>query len=156
MDVECHHSLLSLSQTINFRCFQTKRVCRQQSQISWIWHKVLQIGRKHCGKWRNCLSQAISPFPTVFSKDLYCRHVKTRACLGKGYLELFIILNYHIMTTFCTSEEKPVEIIMRKEENAGNQHFPSSHNVFYSRKDKFNFLRKILFVVCKCFQDGKS
>ena len=22
-------------------------------------------------------------FPTVFSKDLYCRHVKTRACLGK-------------------------------------------------------------------------
>ena len=23
-------------------------------------------------------------FPTVFSKYLYCRHVKTRACLGKG------------------------------------------------------------------------
>ena len=22
--------------------------------------------------------------PTVFSEDLYCRHVKTRACLGKG------------------------------------------------------------------------
>ena len=22
--------------------------------------------------------------PTLFSKDLYCRHVKTRACLGKG------------------------------------------------------------------------
>ena len=22
-------------------------------------------------------------FPAVFSKDLYCRHVKTRACLGK-------------------------------------------------------------------------
>ena len=28
--------------------------------------------------------QASSPFPTVFSKDLYCRHVKTKACLGKG------------------------------------------------------------------------
>ena len=26
----------------------------------------------------------ISPFPTVFSKGLHCRHVKTRACLGKG------------------------------------------------------------------------
>ena len=26
----------------------------------------------------------ISPFPTVFSKDFYCRHVKTRVCLGKG------------------------------------------------------------------------
>ena len=28
--------------------------------------------------------QAISSFPTVFSKDSYCRHVKTRACLRKG------------------------------------------------------------------------
>ena len=33
---------------------------------------------KHCGKRRNCLLQAISPFPTVFSKDLYCRHVWER------------------------------------------------------------------------------
>ena len=41
-------------------------------------------GRKHCGKRRNCSLRAISPFPTVFSKDLYCRLVKTRACLGKG------------------------------------------------------------------------
>ena len=48
------------------------------------WQKVLQKGRKHCGKRRNCSLPAISPFPMVFSKDLYCRHVKTRACLGKG------------------------------------------------------------------------
>ena len=40
--------------------------------------------RKHCGKRRNCSLRAISPFPTVFSKDLNYRHVKTRACLGKG------------------------------------------------------------------------
>ena len=47
--------------------------------------RVLQMGRKHCGKRRNCSLRAISPFPTVFSKkDLYCRHVKTSACLGKG------------------------------------------------------------------------
>ena len=26
----------------------------------------------------------IYPFATVFSKDLYCRHVKTRACLRNG------------------------------------------------------------------------
>ena len=26
----------------------------------------------------------MSPFLTVFSKDLHCRQVKTRACLGKG------------------------------------------------------------------------
>ena len=31
------------------------------------------------------LKQNISPLPTVFSKDLYCRHVKTRACLENRY-----------------------------------------------------------------------
>ena len=36
------------------------------------------------GKGENCSLRAISPFPTVFSKDLFYRHVKTRACLGKG------------------------------------------------------------------------
>ena len=35
-------------------------------------------------KGKNCLSQAIIPFSTEFSKDLYCRHIKTRACLRKG------------------------------------------------------------------------
>ena len=35
---------------------------------------------KHCGKRRNCLLRAISPFPTVFSEALDCRHVKPRAC----------------------------------------------------------------------------
>ena len=38
------------------------------------------------GKRRNCSLRAISPFPTVFSKDLYCRHVKTRTCLQKGFV----------------------------------------------------------------------
>ena len=33
------------------------------------------------GKKRNCSLQAISPFSTVFSKYLYCKHVKTRNCL---------------------------------------------------------------------------
>ena len=28
------------------------------------------MGRKHCGKRRNCSLRAISPFPTVFSKGL--------------------------------------------------------------------------------------
>ena len=43
----------------------------------------------HCGKRRNCSLRAISAFPSVFSKDLYYRHVKTRACLGKGWMAFF-------------------------------------------------------------------
>ena len=50
----------------------------------WKWKKVLEMGWKHCGIRRNCSLRAISPFPTVFSKGLYCRHVKTRVCLGMG------------------------------------------------------------------------
>ena len=46
--------------------------------------EVLLKGRKCCGKSKNCLLQVIPPFTTVFSKDLYRRHVKTRACFGKG------------------------------------------------------------------------
>ena len=76
---------LTLSQTTNFRLLQTKSVCRQQFQIWWKWQKVLQMSRKQCGKGRNCSSRASSPFPTVFSKDMYCRHVKTRVCWGKGW-----------------------------------------------------------------------
>ena len=75
---------LTLSQTTNFRLFQNERVCKREFQIWWKRKKVLQAGRKHCGKKRNCSSWAISPFPTVFSKDFFCRHLKTRACMGKG------------------------------------------------------------------------
>ena len=79
--IQCH---LTHCQMTNFKLFQIERVCRWQFQIWLIWLKVFQKGRKHCGKRRNCSLLAISPFPTVFSKDLYCKHVKTRACLVKG------------------------------------------------------------------------
>ena len=39
---------LTLSQTTNFRLFQTERVCRRQFQIWWQWQKMCQTGRKHC------------------------------------------------------------------------------------------------------------
>ena len=39
---------------------------------------------KHCEKRRNRSFGANSPFSMVFSKDLYCWHVKTKACLGKA------------------------------------------------------------------------
>ena len=42
------------------------------------------MGRKYFGKRRNCSFQAISPFPTVFSKDLHCRRVKNQGLFGKG------------------------------------------------------------------------
>ena len=58
-------------QTTNFRLFQIERLCRRQFKICRKWQKVIQTGRKHCGKRRNCSLRAISPFPTVFSKACF-------------------------------------------------------------------------------------
>ena len=69
--------ILTHYQTTNFRLFQTKKVCRRQFQIWKKWQKVIQTGRKHCGKRRNCSLRAISPFPTVFTKGLFPRGVKS-------------------------------------------------------------------------------
>ena len=39
-------------------------------------------------------------FPTVFSKDLYCRHIKTRACLGKDYTPLTNIIKLNMILVY--------------------------------------------------------
>ena len=75
----------NLSQTTNFSLFQIETVCRRQFQICWKWQKAPKQVENTVGKRRNCSLRAISPFPAVFSKGMFCRHVKTRACLGKGY-----------------------------------------------------------------------
>ena len=68
-----------------------------------------------------CSFRAISPFHTVFSKDLYCRHVKSRACLEKGYN--YVTLYHTIPRVLTTLKKNVFENIVRNEENAGNQHF---------------------------------
>ena len=78
------NGLLTHYQTTNFRLFQPERVCRWPFQIWWKWQKVIQTGRKHWGKRRNCSLRAISPFLTVFSKSLFPRGVKRRHCVGMG------------------------------------------------------------------------
>ena len=53
----------------NFRLFQNDRVCRRQ-------FKLHENCRKNPKGDKNTVGRA---FPTMFSKDLYCRHLKTRA-----------------------------------------------------------------------------
>ena len=83
-----HFYSLTLSKTTIFCLLQTETVCRRQFLSWWIWQRVLQTSRKHCGKRSNCSLRAISPFLTVFSKDVHGRHVKSRTCLRKGLGEL--------------------------------------------------------------------
>ena len=44
---------------------------------------MIPTGRKHCGKRRNCSLRGISPFPTIFSKGLFPRVVKSWDCVVK-------------------------------------------------------------------------
>ena len=76
---------LTLSQTTNFGLFQTQRVCRRK------FFKFDENGGKFSKSVENTVGnreiacyEKFFPFPTVFSKDSKCRHVKTRACLGNG------------------------------------------------------------------------
>ena len=46
--------------------------------------KFVENGRKLSKRVENIGKRRHSAFPTVFSRDLYCRHVKTRTCLVKG------------------------------------------------------------------------
>ena len=74
--------LLIHSQTTNFRLFQPERASRRQFEES-------ESGRNYprrvenTGKRRNCSLQAISPFPTLFSKDLVADTLK-KGLIGKG------------------------------------------------------------------------
>ena len=74
---------LILSQITNLDSSKLKESADDSFKLVKNGRKFSKKGRKHCGERRNCSLRAISPFPTGFSKDLYCRHVKTRACLGK-------------------------------------------------------------------------
>ena len=55
--------------------------------------KVLQKHRKHCGKRRNCSLRAISSFPTLFLKDLFCRHIQNKVLFVKGLNLLFPVFS---------------------------------------------------------------
>ena len=46
--------------------------------------KFFKLEENALGKEEIACYMQFSSFPTVFSKGFYCRHVKTRACLGKG------------------------------------------------------------------------
>ena len=71
----------TLSQTTNFRLFK---------EFADGNFKFDENGRKlskqveTLGEKEQLLVMSNFSFSSVFSKDFYCRHVKTRACLGNG------------------------------------------------------------------------
>ena len=91
--------------------------------------------------------QAESALVKVIFYYVYRKHsfmVKNKSVMFRAFLTL-----YHTIPTF-----NDFETTVGKGENAGNQHFSFSHNIFHPFQREFLFLSCIYFVVCKCFQSG--
>ena len=96
------------------------------------------MGRKHYGKRRNCSLRSISPFPTVFSRDLNGRHVKIRLVWER----VDDLETRNLLKTLRKEEKMLVTSIV-----------PFSHNVFYPFKSLITSIltsaNAFSFVVCK-------
>ena len=77
-------TILTLSQTTNFRLFQTGGVCRRQFQIWWKWQKALEMGRKHCGKKEKLLIMSNFSFSHSVFKRLLLQTRTNQGLFGKG------------------------------------------------------------------------
>ena len=76
-------SHLTFSQLTILDAFKLKEIADDNFKFDVNGRKFSNTVEK-AARRRNCSLQAISPFPTVFSNDLYCRNVKTRVCMGNG------------------------------------------------------------------------
>ena len=61
-------TLLNISQTTNFRCFQTEIVCRRQFQIWWKWQKFSKLVENTVGKGEIVCYEKFLIFPQCFQK----------------------------------------------------------------------------------------
>ena len=77
---------LTLSQTRNFRLSKTQRL-HTTILYWWKWWKILQKGRKYCGKRRNCSLREFSTFPSVF-KRLVLQTCKNKGLFWRGLMKL--------------------------------------------------------------------
>ena len=74
---------LNLSQTTNFRLFQTEEFADDNLKFDENRRKLSEREENTVGKGEIARFEQFLFFPQCF-QDLPCRHVKTSACLGKG------------------------------------------------------------------------
>ena len=95
----------------------------------------------------------------MFSRDLYCRHVKTRTCLRKGKSIAVCFFNRpHLNPS--TSKSLPLRVcsislwqtLWEKEKLLVTSNFSFSHGVFYPFIEVSAIIIKFEIVVCKLFK----
>ena len=85
---KCFYSgqVLTHYQTTNFRLFQTERVGKRQFQIWRKWQKVIQTGKKQCGKRRNCSLTSNFSFSHSVFKRLVSQGCQKVSLCGNGLI----------------------------------------------------------------------
>ena len=68
----------------NFRRFQLKEFAEDNFKFEENGRKFFKWLENTVGKGEIAHYEQFLLFLQCFSKDLYCRHIKTRACLGMG------------------------------------------------------------------------
>ena len=104
------------------------------------------MGRKHCGKRRNCSSRAISPFPTVFQKA--CFPGASKGAIVWEWVNPFP--NKPSYLRVCST--RLLKTLWEKEKLLVTSNFSFSHSVFYLFEELSAILIKFEIVVCKLFQ----
>ena len=99
--------------------------------------KVIQMGRKHCGKRRNCSLRAVSPFPSVFKRLLQTR--KNQGLFGK-WLRVFIV-KYMYLINYNT-----ILILKVALQIFGRKFYKSTKESALYAQSFLNFIHRILVI----------
>ena len=100
------------------------------------------MGRKHCGKRRNCSLRAIPPFPTVFSKGSFPRGVIVWEWDKPFPNKPFFL---------CVSSTSLLKTLWEKEKLLEKSNFSFTQKCFLPLGELFNIFIKSEIVIGKAF-----
>ena len=120
----------------NFRLFQTERVCRRQFQIWRKWKKVIQTGRKHCGKKEKLLVASNFSFPHSVFKRLVSQGRQKVSLCGNG-LKCKVLSLLHKTPHSTKSKHLKVALLI-----LGRKFYKNTKNSFLYSKSLLIFFHK--------------
>ena len=169
---------LTLSQTTNFRLYQTERVCRKQFQVPSKWQKVPQIGRKTVREKEKLLVTSNFSFSHSVLKRLFLQTRKNQGLFGKGLkgvcygrplLQAWLLSDLNTISNSCIGGILFSSVVMVLAFGSQGHWFKSCPDLVFlpcidslvsmlwtlflrTSQNESQFLSYMYFVVCKSFQ----
>ena len=124
------------------------------------WQKVIQMGRKHCGKKGKFLIMSNFSFSHSVFKRLVSQGLQKASLSGNGLrvqtmdMKMNVYPLKHNVALSCPSERRLLKSYWEKKKILITSIFSFSHNVFNLIQDKCCHLGHLKFVIYQCFQFG--